>query len=167
VCSSSQTIDVPRLQTVIGRSAASIVILWLSASWLTATLVGCSPGNTCENNNLSLGPVDPIITVANASTGQQICDAIVIASCDGADGGMSLAAAPEFGLDGSAQGCEYGVPHPYGDGSVSYVGQLESPCSLEVSKAGFHSQTVPHVAPNGGGCTAGKQQVVQVELQPN
>jgi hypothetical protein len=157
---------VPRLRTVIGRSAASICILCTSASWLTTTLPGCSQLDACASDNISHGPTDPIITVVNASTGQPICDATVIASCDGDDGGMSLTAPPEFALDGSPQGCEYEVRYPDADGGVSYH-RLEFTCSLEVSKTGFHSQTVPNVTPNGGGCTAGTQQVVQVKLQPN
>jgi hypothetical protein len=134
---------------------------------LLAALVqsGCSSRSACGEDNLSYGAAPPVITVVNAATGQPICDATVLAACAGFDAGMPLVTFPAG--DGGADDCSYGVVQLAADGGLYAVAPLAYTCSLEVSKSGFASMTVPNVGPQGGGCTPATPQVVTVKLPPN
>jgi hypothetical protein len=96
-----------------------------------ATHTGCSTPATCG----AIVSVLPVITVADAATGQPICDALVTASCS--DGGLTLAPFGPNGyeVDATVPGCKYGPG-------------LQNGCdkaTISVSKSGYETVTVPDV----------------------
>jgi len=122
--------------------------------------------------------------VFNAVTGQSICDATIIARsttgplvtpnevafCRDNSFLFPDASVPLITFvasDASTVGCPYGVAVLEPDGGVAGLDAVPGSCTLFVSISGFHSVTVPNVAWQGGGCTAGTSQHVRIALQPD
>jgi len=156
----------------------------LMAPVLLAAYVGCGP---CTENNVAPPIVSPVITVFNASTGQPICDATVIAqstagplvspnlvqACASTPFWCPDASVPLVAIaqpDASPTSCPYGVPLVTGaDGGVERIGGVAGPpCILHVSKTGFRNATVGNVGATANGCTGSdRPQTVMVALQPD
>jgi hypothetical protein len=145
---------------VSGRTGLAVLAFALGVH-----VLGCDH-NPCDYDNISAPPTPPTITVVNASTGQAICDATVLATCTYFDAGFPLITMPST-ADASSSDCEYGVTELWADGGLLSVEPLEYSCTLQVSKTGFQTTVVPNVAPQGGGrCTRSPSELVEIKLQP-
>jgi hypothetical protein len=103
--------------------------------------------------------IPPVLTVVNAATGSPICDPTF--AIDSSDAGASDVAAvdcsggtpyggcPAPPSDGGVAPCQYallGLSGQFGLGTSSFT--------IDVSKSGFQSVTVPDVVTGVGGCVA-------------
>jgi len=132
--------------------------------------VGCQ-GSYCSPGGLQYAV--PVITVVDATTGAAICDATVIVLTD-AEAGLPDAASPTNTLTSSAADggpCVYAGaaldPPPPGN-------PVDAMFTIQVSKAGYKTATVPNVTTHVRACTGVSvgpetsltHQMVNVQLQP-
>ncbi len=84
--------------------------------------------------------VEPVITITDATTGESICDATVVARCG--DAGATLVAFGPSGneTDATVPGCHYGL------GIIRLCdAELSIVATVYVSKHGYNAVTVPDV----------------------
>jgi hypothetical protein len=118
---------------------------------------GCSTTNQCG----AIAAIAPVITITNADSGQPICDATVVAQCG--DAGATLVAFGPNGyeVDATVPGCQYGV---------GLLNACDGAATIQISKAGYRSVSVPNVATRFSAHCPGPipdPQRVSVALEPD
>ncbi len=116
-------------------------------------------------------PVPSIITVANASTGQAVCDAHVVATCGSDDASMTLVAYVPNATGGmsaadAADPCQYGVVESSPDGGTVTTHPLYEACLVQVSKAGFKTVVLSTLSFQPGSCDLVGAEIVSAQLEP-
>ena len=135
----------------------------LAALALGMSAAGCFPTATCD----LILEEPPVITVTSSATGDSICDATIVASRPGAADLTLVSFVPP--AEAGGPGCQYFPASLGADGGVNGASNFpDGTYTLQVSKQGFKSRTVPNVVSQSFSCDqqATPAQQVKIALDP-